>query len=112
MPVENGGALDRAASQPKRVQSWPGVAAGAPPAQAATARIALAKPIQRAVERGRIELTVPVFSERGEIVDAPCDRGRREPPVSRLEAPDRAAAVVPVVVPPARRRHGRAAVDV
>src|SRR6266446_309374 len=112
MPDENVGALDRAASQPKRVQSWPGDAAREAPAHAATATTALAKPIERTVERRPIELTVPVFSKRGEIADAASDRGRREPPVTRLEAPDRAAAVVAVVVPPLRRGHSRAAVDV
>jgi hypothetical protein len=63
MPVENVGALLRTAFHPKRVQSFPEDAACDDPALAATASSALAKPIQRTVERRRIELTVPVFSE-------------------------------------------------
>src|SRR5260370_5013886 len=112
MHVKNVGLLIGTAFHPTRVQCFPDDAARDEPARAATATTALAKPIQRTVERRRIELTVPVFSERGEIADAACGRGRREPPAARLEAPDRSAAVVAVVVPPLRRGHSRAAVDV
>src|SRR5713226_8237809 len=112
MPVENVGALLRTAFHPNRVQSFPDDAACDDPVLAAIASTALAKPIERAVERRRIELTVPVFSERGEVADRACDRGRRQAPVTRLEAPNRPAAVVAVEVAPLCRRHCRAAIDV
>src|SRR5260370_40538300 len=98
MHVKNVGLLIGTAFHPTRVQSFPDDAARDEPAHAATASTALAKPIQRTVERRRIELTVPVFSERGEDADLAFNRGRRQASIARLEAPDRPTAVVAVEV--------------
>src|SRR3954454_21758249 len=99
MPVANVGALLRDADQPNRSQSWPAEAFGAALDDAASTSAALrAKPRDRAVERRRIELSVPVLSEGRERGDLPLDAGGREPSVAGLEAPDDPAAEVAVEV--------------
>src|SRR6266702_1209698 len=77
----------------------------------ATAR--LAQPVERARERGRIELSVAVLAEGGhgrhfEQLRPHC----RRTALPGLEAPDPAVAEVAEDVAAPRRRHGRAAVDV
>src|SRR6266516_1788208 len=113
MPVANVGALLRDADQPNRSQSWPAEARGAAPADTASTSAALkAKPRDRAGERRRLELSVPVLSEGRERGDLPLDAGRREPSVAGLEAPDRAAAVVAVEIAALRARDGGTAIHV
>src|SRR5206468_223081 len=90
--------------------SGPGPTRAAGPAPAN----GLAELVDRAVERGRVQLAGRVLAERGEVAD----RERLPPRPGRqlrargAQAPDRAVAVVAVEVAPARGGDGLAAVDV
>src|SRR5205823_547727 len=69
--------------------------------------------VERAVKRGGVQLAVSVDAERGEGGHVARHRRRRGAAVcADPEAPDRAGAVVAVEVPPARRLHRRAAINV
>src|SRR3954470_4525901 len=99
MPVAKVGALLREIDQPNRSQSWPAEARGAALADAASTSAALrTKPRDRAVERRRIELSVPVLSEGRERGDLPLYARGREASVAGLKAPDEPAAEVAVEV--------------
>src|SRR5213080_819932 len=70
--------------------------------------------VDRAVERGRVQLAGGVLAEGGEVADrerlAPRPGGELR--ARGAQAPDRAVAVVAVEIPPARGGDGLAAVDV
>src|SRR5689334_18718801 len=98
MPGAKVGAPVRAADQSKRVQSWAPVAPRAPADARSTATLR-ANAIETAAERRRIEGSVSVESERRELIDVADDGRRRQPAaVAGFEAPDRAGAVIAVVV--------------